>query len=188
MSVARSSGEVRADLTSADGAKDAVAAVIAEHGRIDVLAHVMGGFAGGTPVQETDDATWSRMMDMNLNAAFRVFREALPHMIAARRGRIVAVGSRAGLLPAVGLSAYAVSKAGLQALVQAVAEEVKDYGVTANVVLPSTMDTAANRSWGTPVEAAAWVKPESVAELIFWLASEAAGDVNGALVPIYGRT
>jgi NAD(P)-dependent dehydrogenase (short-subunit alcohol dehydrogenase family) len=195
VSVARSSPSrsgprfhgVQADLTSSRGARDAVGKVLRQFGRIDVLVHVLGGFAGGKPVQDTDDEMWHKMLEMNLNAAFYMFREVLRPMVAARHGRIVAVGSRAGVLPSAGLSAYSVSKAALNMLVQTVAAEVKDAGITANAVLPSTIDTPANREWGEPEDVAKWVKPESIAQLISYLASDAASDVNGALVPIYGR-
>ena len=176
-----------ADLTTSGGSSDLAAQIVRRFGRIDVLAHLMGGFAGGQPIGETGDDTWQRMLDMNLTAAFRVFRAVMPGMIAARSGRIVAVSSRAAVQPAERISAYAVSKAGLNALVQAAALEGKEHGVTVNAVLPSTIDTEANRSWGSAGEAAKWVAPASIAEAILWLASDAAADVSGALLPVYGR-
>ncbi|MBI3279522.1 MAG: SDR family NAD(P)-dependent oxidoreductase [Acidobacteria bacterium] len=185
--IARANADVSADLTRPEGAARAVAEIVAAHGRIDVLAHVMGGFAGGEPVVHTTVETWRHMLDLNLNAAFYIIRAVLPHMIRAGRGRIVAVGSRTGTQPGAGLSAYGVSKAGLNALVQTVAAEVRDLGITANVILPSVIDTEANRAWGKPDDVARWVKPEAVAELVFWLASQAAADVNDALIPVYGR-
>jgi NAD(P)-dependent dehydrogenase (short-subunit alcohol dehydrogenase family) len=178
---------IQADLTTGPGARELITDVMRRFHRLDVLIHVMGGFAGGEPVHQTDDATWERMLNLNLRSAFLLFREALPPMIAARTGRIVAVGSRAGVQPAAGLSAYSISKAGLHALVQTVALEVKDFGINANVVLPSTIDTEANRSWGTPEQVATWVKPSSIADVIVWLCSDAASDINGALIPVYGR-
>jgi NAD(P)-dependent dehydrogenase (short-subunit alcohol dehydrogenase family) len=125
------------------------------------------------------------MMQMNLNAAFYVFRAAIPHMRSG--GRIVAVGSRAGVQPSPGLSAYAVSKAGLNALVLTMAEELKEKGITANVVLPSTIDTPANRSWGSAEQTQKWVTPEAIAQHVLWLSSPGAGDISGALLPVYGR-
>lgn len=127
------------------------------------------------------------MMSVNLHSAFYVIRAALPHMREQRSGRIVAVGSRAGVAPAAGMCAYTVSKAGLHALVETVASEVKDHGITANAVLPGAIDTAANRKPASPDAAAKMVPPESVAAVILWLASPSAADINGALVPVYGR-
>src|SRR5208283_1212481 len=110
------------------------------------LVHVVGGFAGGASVAETDDATWQKMMDINLNAAFYVFRAVLPIMRGAEKGRIIAIGSRQAVQPAAGVGAYAASKAGLVSLVQTVALENRDKNIRANVILPGTMDTAANRA------------------------------------------
>jgi NAD(P)-dependent dehydrogenase (short-subunit alcohol dehydrogenase family) len=168
-------GDIPADLTDAKAASRVVDEVVRRHGRLDILAHVLGGFEGGTPVEGTSDEIWRRMLDINLNAAFYTMRAALPHLRAAGKGRIIAVGSRAGVLPVAGLSAYNVSKAGLNALVQTLALELKDSGVTANAVLPSLID----RENG--------VAPEAIADVMVWLASDAAADVNGALIPIYGK-
>jgi NAD(P)-dependent dehydrogenase (short-subunit alcohol dehydrogenase family) len=108
-------------------------------------------------------------------------------MIEARRGRIVAIGSRAAVEPSPKLAAYAVSKAALVALVKNTAAEVKDLGITANVVLPSTIDTAANRSAMRQSDFSKWVTPESIAKTLLWLTSDAASDISGAVIPIYGR-
>lgn len=188
--VARAPGAdgIAADLTRDSDARGAVAQAVARAGRIDVLAHLMGGWAGGRPVAETDDATWRSMFGMNLDAAFHMARAVLPHMIAAGRGRIVMVGSRTAVEPAAGSAAYNAAKAGLIALVRTIAAEVKDSGVTCNVVLPSIIDTQANRAAMPKASHAKWVKPQAIAELILWLASDEAADVNGAAIPIYGRT
>jgi NAD(P)-dependent dehydrogenase (short-subunit alcohol dehydrogenase family) len=121
------------DLSLPAGAEETVAAAFARTGRIDCLVHLMGGFAGGQPVAQTTDETWTRMMDTNLNSAFRVARAVLPKMLAAGYGRMVTVGSRTAVEPAAGLSAYAVAKAGLVALTRTIAAEVKGTGVTANI-------------------------------------------------------
>ncbi len=178
---------VEADLTSNEGAHTAVAAALALRGHIDVLVHAMGGFRGGSPVAQTTDADWNTMLSMNLSAAFYVCRAVLPHMLDRKRGRIIAVGSRAGLQPGAGAGAYNVSKAGLNALVQTIAAEVKDSGVTANVVLPSVIDTAANRKADPAGDHSKWVQPAAIADVIVWLASDGAADVSGALIPVYGR-
>jgi NAD(P)-dependent dehydrogenase (short-subunit alcohol dehydrogenase family) len=179
---------VRADLTSPDGAQRAVEETLQKARGIDALVHAMGGFAGGKPVEATDDAAWDNMMSLNLRSAFLIARAVLPGMIQARYGRIVAVGSRTGLEPAAGLSAYGVSKAGLNALVQTIALETRAQGITANVVLPGIIDTAANRKAMPSADFARWVTPEKIAQQILWLCSEAASDTSGALIPIYGRS
>jgi len=175
-----------ADLTDPGEAARAVEGALSQAGRLDALIHLAGGFAGGQPVSGTDDATWKLMLDLNLNAAFYTIRAALPPLLAAGRGRIVAVGSRTALEPAARLSAYGVSKAGLVALIRTVALELRGSGVTANAVLPSVIDTPANRAATPGADFSKWVAPESIARLILWLSSDAAADVNGAAVPIYG--
>lgn len=176
-----------ADMTATAGAEAAVAAAVEHGGKLDTLAHVLGGFAGGAPTFETDDATWEKMIALNLRAAFVTVRAALPKMLDNGYGRIVAVGSRVGAEPVAGLSAYAVSKAGLHMLVRTVAEEGKDNNITANVVMPGVIDTPANRHAMADADYDRWVKPEALAAHILWLASEEARDVTGALVPVYGR-
>lgn len=177
---------VAADLTTAAGAAGAIAAVLAARPALDAVVHLMGGFAADGVAQETTSETWDRMMDLNARSAFLLFRAALPPMVAQGRGRIIAAGSRAGVAMPAGLSAYAASKAALHALIQVIAAENKHTGVTANAVLPSTIDTAANRAAMPGADPALWVSPGSIAGLLVWLASDAAGDVNGTLIPIYG--
>ena len=179
---------VAADVATPDGAQEAVQQALGSKGRIDVLVHLVGGFAGGKPVWDTDDATWRGMMKMNLDTAFYMTRAALPHMLAAGRGRILAVGSRTGVEPVATLSAYGASKAALIALVRTIAAEVRDSGVTANVVLPSVIDTPANRASNPGADFSRWVQPDSIAALLLWLASDAAANINGAAIPIYGRS
>jgi len=176
-----------ADLSSAETAKSAVDGIAARFGRIDVLAHLVGGFTGGKTIAETDIATFQRMLDFNLNSAFYVLRAAIPHMRRAGAGRIVAIGSRAAEDPGPGVGAYSASKAALVSLIQTVALENKDLAITANVILPGTMDTPANRKDMPGADTSKWVQPASIASLIVWLASEAGKDVNGAVIPVYGR-
>jgi NAD(P)-dependent dehydrogenase (short-subunit alcohol dehydrogenase family) len=178
---------IAADLSTGEGASTAIERAIGKTGRIDALMHLVGGFSGGKPVAETDDATWNDMLNVNLHAAFHTARAVLPHMIAAGRGRIVAIGSRTGVEPVAALSAYGVAKAGLIALVRTIALEVKNAGVTANVVLPSVIDTPANRAANPGADYSNWVSPQSIARLLVWLTSDEAGDMNGAVIPIYGR-
>jgi len=171
---------VEADLTTVEGCR----AVAARARPLDVLVHVMGGFSGGDPVGATSDAVFDRMIDLNLRSAFYLFREVLPEMLEAGRGRIIAVGSRVGEEPAANLSAYAASKAGLHALVKTVALEVSGSGVTVNAVLPGVIDTPANRKAMPRADNSKWVKPEAIAEAVIWLASGMASAVNGALIPV----
>lgn len=154
---------------------------------VDGLIHLVGGFGGGRLVAETPDETWEKMLGLNLRSAYCMFRAVLPGMVKAGKGRIVAVGARAALEPMANFAAYSVSKAAVVALVKTVALEVKDSGVTANVILPSVIDTPANRAAMPSADPSKWVTPESIANLLLWLVSDAARDVSGAAIPIYGR-
>jgi len=177
---------ISADLSTMEGCR-AMVEQACEHGPIEALVHLVGGFRGGSPIAETTDADWDMMMDVNVRVAFNTIRAVLGPMLKAKRGRIVAIGSRAAVEESPTIAAYAVSKAALVALIKNVAAEVKNSGITANAVLPSTIDTAANRKAMPNANFSKWVQPESIAKLLVWLCSDAAGDVNGAVIPIYGR-
>jgi NAD(P)-dependent dehydrogenase (short-subunit alcohol dehydrogenase family) len=179
---------VPADISNPKLAQKCVDDVIARFGRIDILAHLVGGFAGGKTVAETDDATFQLMLDLNLHSAFNMLRAVIPHMRRAKQGQIIAIGSRSAEEPGAKVAAYSASKAAVVALVRTVALENKDLPITANVILPGTMDTPGNRNAMPKADASAWVQPASVASLIVWLASDAGKDVNGAAIPVYGNT
>jgi len=176
-----------ATLNSLEEARKAAETVLAHFGKIDVLAHLVGGFAGGQTVADTDDATFQRMFDMNVNSASHILRAVLPPMRKAGSGRIIAIGSRAAESPGTMVGAYSASKAALVSLIRTVAIENKDAGITANVILPGTMDTPANRAAMPGADTSQWVQPGSVASLIVWLTSEAGKDVTGSAIPVYGR-
>ena len=127
-------------------------------------------------------------MEMNARSAFLLFRAALPWMLKAGSGRLLAVGSRAGVEGAPGAAAYAVSKAALHALVLNLAAELRQKRITVNAVLPGTIDTAANRAAMPNADFGKWVAPEKIAEALVWLASDQAAETSGALIPIYGRS
>lgn len=176
-----------ARLDSLEAAKRSADSVITKFGKIDVLAHLVGGFAGGLSVAATDDAIFRRMFEMNVDNAFHILRAVLPHMRKAGNGRIIAIGSRAAESPGAGVGAYSASKAALVSLIRTVAVENKDSGITANVILPGTIDTPANRKAMPKADTSHWVQPGAIASLILWLASDAAKDVTGAAIPVYGR-
>ena len=186
VTVARKGAEISADLTNPSAAAGVVRQVVETHGRIDVLVHVMGGFAADGDVEATTDETWQKMISLNLMPAVYLFRAAIPLMKSAGHGSIVAVGSKAGADPGPGTSAYAASKAALHALVQSAAKELRSSGVTINAVLPGTIRTDANASWATPEQMATFVDPATVAEVIFFLASKSDTDITGVLVPVDG--
>ena len=176
----------RAEVSTREGAQVLMDQLIARFGRLDVLAHTVGGFAGGQSLAETDDAAFQQMLDLNLNSVFQMLRAAIPHLRQTGHGRVIAIGSRAAVEPGAGIGAYSASKAVMVSLIQTAALENKDAGLTANVILPGTMDTPGNRKAMPDANVSKWVQPASIASLITWLAGDAGKDVNGAVIPVYG--
>lgn len=177
---------IPADLTRPHNAARLVADTLVKFRRVDVLVHVAGGFAGGAPIHETDDATWDAMLDLNLRAAVNILRAVIPPMREQKRGRIIAIGSRAGVEPSANISAYSASKAALVSLIKTAALENRKLGITANVVLPGTIDTPANRRSDPDADRSKWVSPRKLAELALFLASDDASEITGAAIPVYG--
>jgi NAD(P)-dependent dehydrogenase (short-subunit alcohol dehydrogenase family) len=175
-----------AEISTGEGAKVLVDQVAARFGKLDVLAHTVGGFAGGQSIADIDDATFQRMLDLNLKAVFHILRATIPVLRQTGDGRVIAIGSRAALEPGPGVGAYSASKAAMVSLIRTVALENKDAGLRANVILPGTMDTPANRKAIPNADVSKWVRPGAVANLITWLAGDAGKDINGAVIPVYG--
>lgn len=173
------------DLTDPAQAGQAIAAVIGRFGRLDALLNIAGGFVW----QTTEDAepAWDRMHALNVTTALNASRAALPHLKASDEGRIVNVGSAAALKAGAGMGAYGAAKAGVHALTQALAEELKATSVTVNAVLPSIIDTPANRNDMPDADPAQWVAPADLAAVILFLASPQSRAMTGALVPVTGR-
>ena len=165
---------------------DAVQSVITRFGRLDVLVHLLGGFAGGQTVAETDDDAWERMGDLNLTSGFYVLRAAIPHLRKSGKGRIVAVGSLTAVEPHPQLGAYVTFKVALAMLVRTVALENKDAGLTANVLLPGTVDTPANRKAMPNADFSKWIQPSDVVNLVLSLTAERASQITGTAIPIGG--
>lgn len=174
-----------ADLAEEAGAAEAVERTAVWAGRLDAVVHTVGGYAGGTPLHETPLDVWDRMMRLNLRSAFLIGRAAIPRL--GHDGALVFVASRAALRGRKGHAAYAVSKAALLTLVEAIAEEQKG-GVRANAVLPGTIDTPANRASMPDAKHETWTPPEEIARVILFLASPASAPVSGAAIPVYGAS
>ena len=183
---ARLSG-LRVDVTDEGAVKRFAEEIVARHGRVDVLVNIVGGFAGGKPVWETDQATWDRMLNLNLKSAYLCSKAIVPQMIKQNRGWIVNVASRSSLKGDAGLSAYAASKAAELVLTQSLAEELKPYRINVNAVLPSIIDTEANRQAMPNADHSQWPKPEAIAKVILFLCSPDAEVIHGAAIPVYGR-
>ena len=179
---------ISTDLTKASAANEVVQSVVKRDGRLDILIHVLGAFAGGKIIAETDDATWDQMQDLNLSSAFYVLRAAIPHLRKSSHGRIVTIGSLAACEPHEGLGAYVTFKSALVSLVRTVALENRDAGVTANVILPDTMDTPGNRRDMPNADPSKWVATQDVAELALWLADDRANHTTGTTFPIAAKS
>ena len=160
--------------------------VLAQLGQIDVLANIAGGFVGGIPVAEMSEENWDHLLNMNLKSAFLCCRAVLPHMLGRKYGKIVNVSARAGLSGIPELSAYSVSKGGVRILTESIAEEVKTLGINVNAIMPSIIDTPANRKAMPDADHSKWVKPEAIAKVVLFLTSDDAAIINGAAIPVYG--
>lgn len=174
------------DLTDPAAAQRAVDAVVERFGGLDALINVAGGFRwelheGGDP------ETWRTLFRLNVETAANAARAAIAPLKASGSGRIVNIGANGAVKAAAGMGAYAASKAGVHKLTEALAEELKASGVTVNAVLPSIIDTAVNRADMPDADHSAWVKPDDLAAVILFLASEPARAVTGALVPVTGK-
>ncbi|HXB19251.1 MAG TPA: SDR family NAD(P)-dependent oxidoreductase [Steroidobacteraceae bacterium] len=174
------------DLTVQEAASAAMQSVAAATGGFQVLVNVAGAFRWET-LAEGDVSTWELMFAMNLKTAVVASKAALPHLIAAGGGRIVNIGAGAAGRAAAGMGAYAASKAGVERLTEALAAELRDRNVTVNAILPGTIDTAANRAAMPDADVARWVEPEAVADVVVFLASDAARAVTGAALRVFGR-
>jgi NAD(P)-dependent dehydrogenase (short-subunit alcohol dehydrogenase family) len=175
------------ELTDADAAAAIVAAAEARFGRIDVAAHLVGGWAGGTPVVDLESDELGGMLDQHLWTTFHLVRAVLPGMTSRGFGRILAVTSPFAANPGAKGASYAVAKAAQETLLRTVAREVAGTGVTANLVVVRTIDAGHQRVLAPSPKNAAWTTPEEIAETLAFLASPAAGPINGARVPLDGR-
>jgi NAD(P)-dependent dehydrogenase (short-subunit alcohol dehydrogenase family) len=177
-----------ADLTDPLSAMALVDAAIARFGSLDILVAATGGWRGGKPIAETDVATLNWLLQINLFTVFNACRAVLPHMLARGWGRIITVGARSAQTGQARSGAYAASKAALVALTQSIAAETRQAGITANTLLPSTIDTSANRAAMPDADYSRWVKPEQIAATIRFLCSDGASAISGTAIPIYGRS
>jgi NAD(P)-dependent dehydrogenase (short-subunit alcohol dehydrogenase family) len=176
-----------ADLISPGSVADMVERVSTHFGRVDILANIAGGFTMGPPLHETEDKDWDFMMDLNARTVFNACRAVIPHMIAQGSGRIVNVAARAATEGKAQMAPYCASKAAVITLTESLAAELKDSGINVNCILPGTVDTPQNRAAMPDADVGRWVPPAALADVILFLASNAARCVTGAAVPVYGR-
>lgn len=174
------------DLTDEAAVQEMVKEALKRFGRIDVLVNVAGGYWGGTPVHETSLDKWDFMFNLNARTAFVASKAVIPAMLEQGRGKIVNVGSRAALKGGAKAAAYSASKSVVMRLTESMSAELKKSGINVNCVLPGTIDTPQNREAMPKADIGRWVSPEALADVILFLASDAARAVHGAAVPVYG--
>lgn len=177
----------RVDCTNAEAVNSYIKEVADRWGEIHGLCSLVGGWAGGRDVEETDDVRFERMIDLNLRSAFYAVRATVPHLKEAGWGRILLVGSRAAVDNFEAQAAFNIAKAGVASLGQSVATELDGTGVTANVLMPSVIDTPATRRSLPYADYVDWPTPDEIAAVAEFVLSEESGVMNGALLPVYGR-
>ncbi len=172
------------DLTDVDGVASMVAETLSRFGRIDVLANIAGGYRAGTPVHETPLEAWDFMLNLNARTVLIVSKAVIPHMLEQGSGKIVNVSTLAALKGRAKMAAYSASKSAVMRLTESMSAELKRKGINVNCILPSTIDTPQNREAMPNADFSRWTKPEAIADVILFLASDAARAVHGAAVPV----
>jgi len=177
----------KVDVTDDSAVQQLIDGILANHGRLDVLVNTVGGYAGGTKLWEADAQVLDHLLALNLRSGFTLSRAAAKAMLPRGKGSIVNVAAKAALDHPAGLGAYAASKAAALAMIDSLAADLKGTGVRVNSVLPSIIDTEANRRAMPKADFAKWPKPEDIAKVILFLCSEDAKVIHGASIPVYGN-
>jgi|SRR5690348_5444797 NAD(P)-dependent dehydrogenase (short-subunit alcohol dehydrogenase family) len=174
------------DVTDETAMRQLVEKVVSKHGRLDAMVNTVGGYAGGQKLWEMETRIFEQMLNLNLRSGYALSRAAVPAMLKQGRGAIVNVAAKAALDHAAGASAYAASKAATVAMLDSLAADVKGTGVRVNTILPSIIDTEANRKAMPKADFAKWPKPQDIARVILFLCSDDAKVIHGAAIPVYG--
>ena len=177
---------VHLDVTDAEAAKKFVNEIVGKYGHLDFLVNTVGGYAGGIKLWELDEKTLEKMFTLNVRAGYAMARAVVPAMLKQKSGAIVNIAAKAAFDHAAGASAYASSKAAALAMMDSLAEDLRGSGVRANSILPSIIDTEANRKAMPGADYAKWPKPDDLAKVILFLLSDDAKVVHGAAIPVYG--
>ncbi|MBB1089678.1 SDR family oxidoreductase [Rhodopseudomonas palustris] len=175
------------DLMTPAAIAQTIAAIKKRYDHIDILANIAGGFSMGPPVHETSDDDWERMMNLNARSVFYLCRAIVPTMIAQGGGSIINVAARAALMGQAQMAPYCASKSAVMSLTESLAAELSAHSIRVNCVLPGTLDTPQNRAAMPNADYQRWVTPASLAEVMVFLTSNAARDISGAAIPVYGR-
>jgi NAD(P)-dependent dehydrogenase (short-subunit alcohol dehydrogenase family) len=174
------------DVTDQAAVQKLVSEIVTAHGHLDFLVNAVGAYAGGAKLWETDARVFDQMLQLNLTSGYVLCRAVVPVMRKQRSGAIVNVASKAAFDHAAGAAAYTASKAAAVAMMDSLAAELKTSGVRVNSILPSIIDTDANRKAMQGADFAKWPKPEEIARVILFLCSDEARLIQGAAIPVYG--
>ncbi len=175
------------DVMDPESLKMLVHRVVNHFGRLDILVNTVGAFRAGTPVHQTPLDVFDQMMTLNARSAFLISQAVIPEMISQGSGKIIHVAARAGQSGAANSAAYSASKSAVIRITESLAAEMKDKGINVNCIIPGTIDTPQNREAMPNADVSRWVAPESVADVILFLASPAARSIHGAAIPVTGK-
>lgn len=176
------------DVTDEGATSEFVGSILSRHGRVDAVVNTIGGYAGGVALWELETKVFDGMLSLNLRSGYSLARAVVPTMLKQKHGAIVNVAAKAAFDHGAGASAYAASKAAAVALIDSLAADLKGTGVRVNSILPSIIDTAANRRAMPNADFAAWPKPEEIAQVVLFLCSDSAAAVHGVALPVYGNS
>jgi NAD(P)-dependent dehydrogenase (short-subunit alcohol dehydrogenase family) len=176
------------DLSEPTSLASLVNEILSRFGRIDALVHTVGAWRGGKPVHDDELANWDFLFNVNLRTTLLCCRAVIPQMLKQGRGKIINIASRDGLKGSAGYAAYSASKSAVLRLTEALADEVKASNINVNCVLPSTIDTPQNRAAQPEADFSKWVEPSAIADAIRFLASDASRAINGASIPLFGKS
>lgn len=181
---------VKGDATILEDCESLARKALEIHGKVDILVNIVGGWSGGSTLDKTSEKTWDEMMDLNAKSVFLCCKAVLPHMIDTKAGKIVNVSAKSSTKEGrmKNSSAYAASKGAVRILTQAMSQEFLGDNININCVMPSTIDTEANREIMPKADYSKWVPPEQIAETILFLCSSQSDEISGACIPVYGRS
>src|SRR5262249_47592533 len=175
------------DLANPNSLGQLIADTLARFGRVDALVNTVGAWRGGRPVHEEDLANWDFLFNVNVRTTLLCCRAVIPQMIKQGRGKLINVASRDGLAGTAGYAAYSASKSAVLRLTESLADELKASHINVNCIMPGTIDTPQNRAANPGADFTSWVEPAAIAEVILFLASDAARAINGAALPVFGK-
>jgi NAD(P)-dependent dehydrogenase (short-subunit alcohol dehydrogenase family) len=176
------------DLNDEAAVMKTITETVRRFGRIDALINTAGGYRAGTPLHETPLEDWDFLFNLNARSVVIACRAVIPQMLQQQNGKIVSVSSRAALAGDAGAAAYSTSKTAVVRITESLSAELRESGINVNCILPGMIDTPPNRAALPDADHSRWVRPESLAEVMLFLASESARDIHGATLPVFGRS